>query len=196
MPPLVVHGYRNAGAAGATFLNCHAPGQGFAGYLRALRDGRGHEFDQQPPPADGGRPPSEASVAGDATVVARPGVRVALLADAEAIALAEVAIGPGIPSPPAHVHRRHAESAYVLEGELAVTAGDRLLRAEAGTWLTVPAGVRHAFAPSGTKRVRFLTLHTPGSGFGGFVRALRDAGADADLELAADRAGHDRERAA
>ena len=39
------------------FLNFHAPGCGFADYLR----GRG-DFDQHPPPADGGRPASDALV--------------------------------------------------------------------------------------------------------------------------------------
>jgi quercetin dioxygenase-like cupin family protein len=51
IPPLVVHGYRNASDAEARFLNLHAPGSGFAAYLRALRDGRRHTFDQEPPVA-------------------------------------------------------------------------------------------------------------------------------------------------
>jgi mannose-6-phosphate isomerase-like protein (cupin superfamily) len=70
VPPLVVHAYRNAGDADVVFLNVHAPGSGFATYLRALRDGAPHEFDQHPPPDDGGRPASDASV-----VPGSPGVR-------------------------------------------------------------------------------------------------------------------------
>jgi mannose-6-phosphate isomerase-like protein (cupin superfamily) len=62
VPPLVVHAYRNASDADVVFLNVHAPGSGFAAYLRALRDGAPQDFDQHPPPADGGRPGSEASV--------------------------------------------------------------------------------------------------------------------------------------
>jgi mannose-6-phosphate isomerase-like protein (cupin superfamily) len=62
VPPLVVHAYRNASDADVVFLNVHAPGSGFATYLRALRDGGPHEFDQHPPPDEGGRPASEASV--------------------------------------------------------------------------------------------------------------------------------------
>jgi quercetin dioxygenase-like cupin family protein len=68
VPPLVVHAYRNGSDADVVFLNVHAPGSGFAAYLRALRDGTPHEFDQHPPPADGGRPAS------DAIVVPSPGV--------------------------------------------------------------------------------------------------------------------------
>jgi hypothetical protein len=44
------------------YLNLHAPGFGFADYLRALRDGRPTSFDQEPPPADGIRPTSEAII--------------------------------------------------------------------------------------------------------------------------------------
>ena len=71
VPPLVVHAYRNAGDADLVFLNVHAPGSGFAPYLRALRDGAPHDFDQHPPPEDGGRPASEARVVADASF---PGV--------------------------------------------------------------------------------------------------------------------------
>jgi quercetin dioxygenase-like cupin family protein len=62
VPPLVVHAYRNDSDADVVFLNVHAPGTGFAPYLRALRDGTPHEFDQHPAPEDGGRPASDASV--------------------------------------------------------------------------------------------------------------------------------------
>jgi quercetin dioxygenase-like cupin family protein len=62
VPPLVVHAYRNAADAEVVFVNVHAPGSGFAAYLRALRDGGPHDFDQHPPPADGGRPASDATV--------------------------------------------------------------------------------------------------------------------------------------
>ncbi len=56
VPPLVVHGFRNASDAELRYLNFHAPGTGFADYMRALRDGRTLSYDQEPPPADGGRP--------------------------------------------------------------------------------------------------------------------------------------------
>src|SRR3954453_13772846 len=53
VPPLVVHGFRNASDADVRYLNFHAPGEGFADYLRALRDGREFSYDQYPPPAGG-----------------------------------------------------------------------------------------------------------------------------------------------
>ncbi len=130
VPPLVVHGFRNGSDAELRYLNLHAPGLGFADYLRAARDGRALPYDQEPPPADGGRPATEAVVGGDEPLADR----VLLLADVEEIGISEVRGDPG-PAPP-HLHRRHAESFYVLEGELALTAGDRELRVQAGSWAT------------------------------------------------------------
>jgi len=153
VPPLVIHGFRNASDAEIRYLNFHAPGQAFVDYLRALRDGRSLSYDQEPPPADGGRPATEAVVGGDGPV----------LVDIEEIGIADVRGDPD-EAPPPHVHRRHVESFYVLEGELAFVAGDRELRAGAGSWLQLPPGVPHTFSIS--EPARFLDLHTPSCGLG------------------------------
>ena len=57
-PPLLVHGFRNAGDGELRYLNFHAPSAGFADYLR----GRNPDFDQWDPPEDGGLPVTEAIV--------------------------------------------------------------------------------------------------------------------------------------
>ena len=114
VPPLVVHGYRNASAAEVRFLNFHAPGTRFAGYLRALRDGRPHDFDQEPPPADGGRPVAD-------VYVGAAGVSF------DVISLAE--LDRAAPDEPQWL--------YVLAGELEV--GGR--RAGAGSWVSAPQAV-------------------------------------------------------
>jgi quercetin dioxygenase-like cupin family protein len=58
-PPLVVHGFRNASPTEELrYLNFHAPGGGFADYLRGATPG----FDSEDPPADGGRPVTEARI--------------------------------------------------------------------------------------------------------------------------------------
>jgi quercetin dioxygenase-like cupin family protein len=160
VPPLVVHGFRNDGDGELRYLNLHAPGVGFAGYLRAMRDGRRLAYDQEPPPADGGRPISEAVIGGAG--VGAGGVTV--LADVEAIGVAEARREPGGEPPPPHVHASHVESFFVLDGELALTAGDRELRAPAGSWAQVPPGVAHTVVASGP--VRFLNLHAPSYGLG------------------------------
>jgi quercetin dioxygenase-like cupin family protein len=182
VPPLVVHGFRNGYDAELRYLNFHAPGVGFADYMRAMRDGRTLSYDQEPPPADGTRPATDAVIGADGF---RAG-RMVLLADVEAIAIAEASREPGDPPSPPHVHRRHAESLYVLEGELLLTAGDRELRAAAGSWLQLPAGVPHRVASAAP--TRYLELHSPSCGFGAFLRALGEAG---DETLAAQRAGFD-----
>jgi mannose-6-phosphate isomerase-like protein (cupin superfamily) len=89
VPPLVVHGFRNASDAELRYVNFHAPGVGFADYLRAMRDGRTVSFDQHPPPPDGGRPRTEAVVGGEGSMSERPGQRVALLADVDEIGVSE-----------------------------------------------------------------------------------------------------------
>jgi quercetin dioxygenase-like cupin family protein len=139
IPPLVVHGFRNGSDAELRYLNFHAPGEGFADYMRGLSD-----FDQDEPPADGGRPHSEAAI----------GDRI----DVEEIGIAERSEAVAT-----HVHRSHVQSFYVLEGELALSVGDRELRAAAGTWVQVPAGVPHAV---GDGAARYLDIHTPGYGLG------------------------------
>jgi mannose-6-phosphate isomerase-like protein (cupin superfamily) len=138
VPPMVVHGFRNASDADVRYLNFHAPGCGFADYMRGLRDKRRVAFDQHEPPADGGRPVSETQI-GDR-------------ADVEAISVVERRDSAGL-----HVHRDAVESLYVLEGAIDITVRDRELRAEAGTCVQVPAGFEHAVAADG----RYLSIHTP-----------------------------------
>jgi mannose-6-phosphate isomerase-like protein (cupin superfamily) len=143
VPPLVVHGFRNASDADVRYLNFHVPGCGFADYMRGLRDKRRVAFDQHEPPADGGRSPGEAQVADRAAV--------------EAISVVE-----RTDSETAHVHERAVESLYVLEGAVDITVRDRELRAEPGTWVQVPPGFEHAVLADG----RYLSIHTPNEGSG------------------------------
>jgi mannose-6-phosphate isomerase-like protein (cupin superfamily) len=206
VPPLVIHGFRNASDADVRYINLHAPGMDFANYLRAMRDRRPYSYDQHPPPEDGGRPLSEATV-GDVSFVAdRPSLRVALLADSEEIGISEAWSDPGGPPAPLHVHPRHVETFYVLAGEMAFTVGPggtsrfpqtpstgphartggyaagRELHAVAGSWVQIPAGVPHMFAFPGSEPVRFLNLHTPSCGYAAFLRGLHEARTDEDLE--------------
>jgi mannose-6-phosphate isomerase-like protein (cupin superfamily) len=130
VPPLVVHGFRNAGETELRYLNFHAPGVGFADYMRGLRDGRTVVYDQEDPPEDGGRPISEASVSDRVEI--------------DAITIAEV------------TGSHEADGArfyYALEGELVVTAGRRKLRGAPGAWLEVPEA--HTAAAT-----RYLAIRT------------------------------------
>jgi mannose-6-phosphate isomerase-like protein (cupin superfamily) len=130
VPPLVVHGFRNAGDEELRYLNLHAPGVGFADYMRGLRDGSRVPFDQEPPPVDGVRPATDASIG-------EP------VADTEDIAITELR-GDRRPQVDAVV-----QFFFVLDGELTLTAGDHELVAPAGSWLQVPPGVPHAVSSTG-----------------------------------------------
>jgi quercetin dioxygenase-like cupin family protein len=172
VPPLVVHGFRNGTDAELRYLNLHAPGMGFAGYLRALREGRPLAYDQEPPPDDGGRPMADAVVGAAEDLPAAPGRRVRLLADAEAVAVAETWTAADATPTPLHVHRHHLEAVYVLEGELRVAGAEgHELRAAAGAWVQVAPGTPHGLLPGGPGPVRLLEVHAPGAGFGAFLRA-------------------------
>ena len=160
--PLVVHGFRNASDADVRYLNLHAPGRGFADYMRAMRDRRECSYDQHPPPPDGGRPPADAVFAQDGPEADESGMRAVLLADVEEITVARVELEPGA-SPPPHAPGRTTWF-YVLAGELAITVGDRTVRAARGAWAQIPAGVAHGLSTAGPEPTSFLALHAAGAG--------------------------------
>jgi quercetin dioxygenase-like cupin family protein len=115
IPRLVVHGFDNGGDAEVRYLNFHAPGEGFADYMRGLSD-----FDQDEPPEDGGRPVSEVTIG-------------------DGIDTDEITIAHREGSSEARADG-HVVSLYVLEGELAVDD----VRAIEGTWLQLAAGESHS----------------------------------------------------
>jgi quercetin dioxygenase-like cupin family protein len=119
VPPLVVHGFRNAGDEEVRYLNFHAPGTGFADYMRGLREGQKVAFDQEDPPEEGVRPASEAAI----------GERV----DVDAITIDVLAQPQEVETPALRAY-------YVLEGELVVGGVPALT----GTWVQVPGGVAHS----------------------------------------------------
>ncbi|HET8754540.1 MAG TPA: cupin domain-containing protein [Solirubrobacteraceae bacterium] len=136
VPPLVVHGFRNGSDAEMRYLNFHAPGVGFADYMRGIRDGRPLSYDQEPPPDSGTRPPSEAAIS-------PPPVKVDAIAIAE---VSDVALGAS----PA------LESYYVLEGVAEFVVDGEPLTAEAGSWVQIPPGVEHAASGA-----RLLSVRAP-----------------------------------
>jgi quercetin dioxygenase-like cupin family protein len=186
VPPLVVHGFRNGSDAQVRYLNLHAPGRGFADFMRGLRDGRPLVYDQEPPPADGALPTTEAVVVAAGARTDLQG-KLALLTEIDEIAICEARTEPGDRAP-THMHRRHVESLYVLEGELVLVSEDRELRVGAGSWAQLPRGITHAIGAGGGEPARFLSIHTPSCGLGDFLRELSAAVPE---ELAAARAGFD-----
>jgi mannose-6-phosphate isomerase-like protein (cupin superfamily) len=152
VPPLVVHGFRNAGDGELRYLNFHAPGTGFIDYMRGRRDGRPVPFDQEDPPADRSRPTATATIGGAQVLADSSGLRVVRLADYDEIRITEAWSESGDVSPPP-AGDGHAEWFYVLEGELVIDGE----RAPAGSWVHTPA----RSSLRGSAPVRFLHVQAP-----------------------------------
>jgi quercetin dioxygenase-like cupin family protein len=95
---------------------------------------------------------------------------VTLLVDVEQLVAVDVRGAPGWGKTPAHVHVRHGEALYVLEGELELRLDDRAQWVDPDTWAFVPPGVVHTVEVSGDAPARYLVFHIPGSGYGDYVR--------------------------
>jgi mannose-6-phosphate isomerase-like protein (cupin superfamily) len=63
VPPDVPHAFVNRETPDAVFLNVHTPDEGFAAYMRDLRDGRPASFDSLDLPVDGTAPAADAVIA-------------------------------------------------------------------------------------------------------------------------------------
>jgi quercetin dioxygenase-like cupin family protein len=96
--------------------------------------------------------------------------RIVLKADFEQLCITESRFDRARPGAGPHVHRQHADSFYVLEGELAVLVQDEEHLVGPGSCVCAPAGVVHGFRS--TSPARFLNFHTPDAGFAGNLRAL------------------------
>jgi uncharacterized cupin superfamily protein len=60
-----------------------------------------------------------------------------------------------------HLHTKIEEQFYILEGEMELRAGDRIIVGRPGTFVTAPAGTPHAFANRGDAPARMLLICTP-----------------------------------
>ena len=167
-PPNVVHTFANESDARAVYLNFHAPNGGFADFLRAMRDEREFEWDSWDPPADGGRPVSDAVVclAGDGERFERGDRRITILADTPELSLLEMDVTPGWEGVDPHSHDDHLDGFFVLDGEIEFLAG----HASDGAVMAAPPGTVHGLhRPAGDARL--LNFHAPDAGFAGRIRA-------------------------
>jgi mannose-6-phosphate isomerase-like protein (cupin superfamily) len=116
-------------------------------------------------------PPGGGEVIGDA-----PDRRVEILSDDPAINATLSRFGPGRAGADLHVHLRHSDLFYVLEGELTVRLGveDRAVTVPAGSVAMVPPGVVHGFRNASEAELRYLNFHAPGQRFTDYMRGLRD----------------------
>ena len=68
----------------------------------------------------------------------------------------------GDSGPGPHSHEHNVELFYVIEGTMSLLAGGTWLDAPRGSFLRIPAGVRHDFENRGTKRAGVLNVFLPG----------------------------------
>src|SRR5580700_5284755 len=70
-------------------------------------------------------------------------------------ALWEAVVPPG-GGPPPHVHSREEEGFYILEGEITLQVGDKLLVVTAGTFANMPVGTLHSFKNESSRSAKML----------------------------------------
>lgn len=70
-------------------------------------------------------------------------------------------IPAGSPGPLPHLHRDHEETFYVLEGELTVRVGDRIIKAPVGSFVVIPRGVVHQPSNPTKEPTRVLLIFSP-----------------------------------
>jgi mannose-6-phosphate isomerase-like protein (cupin superfamily) len=114
---------------------------------------------------------------------------VVIKAEHELLDLTEARYAPGEQGPAPHVHRRHADAFYVLEGELVFRLGPdgERLQAPAGTLVLVPENVIHSFANEGDADAHYLNAHAPSMGFADSLRVRRSSTRSTRLLTAVDR---------
>lgn len=168
-PPNVVHTFRNGSEATVVFLNIHAPNMRFAEMLRAARDGRDEdagEFDQFEPPADRGRPLSDAAFRGpgEGETIAIGESSAVLKAEGSDVggffSLTETTLAPGFQGPALDRDGALLNGFYVLEGTLSLLLGDEELEAGRGAFALAPAG-KATLANRSAQEVRVLNLSAP-----------------------------------
>jgi mannose-6-phosphate isomerase-like protein (cupin superfamily) len=168
IPPGVIHGFDNDGPREARFLNFHAPGCGFAHYLRTQEP-----FDSFDPPDDGGRPAAEVIVTppGDGESFQREDRVITILADVPELSVFRLEVQPEWPGIRTHRHDDQVDAFFVLEGEPEIVLGDEIVPVRAGSFYAAPPGTHHGVRqPAGP--IVFLNVHGPDAGFAESIRRL------------------------
>ena len=93
---------------------------------------------------------------------------------------------PGAP----HYHRNHADSFFVLEGQLQFQIEGKKINAPTGSLIVAPRGAIHGFPIATTDRATFINPHTPG-GFERYLRELTALRSTGETPTATFYEGHD-----
>ncbi len=125
----------------------------------------------------GSEPPAVFLAAEGEIVLDGPGRTIRALCEHELIDVTWSRYAAGERGPEPHIHRRHVDAFFVIEGELEFDVGPELaaVRAPAGTFVLVPPLVVHTFANKSTAAATWLNFHAPSTGFLAYVRGDIDA---------------------
>jgi mannose-6-phosphate isomerase-like protein (cupin superfamily) len=106
-----------------------------------------------------------------------------------AFGLTEQPLEPRALAGPLHVHANEIGFFYVLDGQIGVQVGERVVEAGPRSTVSVPAGLRHTFWNRGTVPARVLEFFAPG-GFERWFEELAGLIADgnADIDVIAESA--------
>jgi quercetin dioxygenase-like cupin family protein len=106
------------------------------------------------------------------TVTDRPERTLRILAELEQVIVTWFRYEPGQMGPDPHVHRRHTDAFYVLEGEVEFELGPELemVTGLPGTLAAAPPNVVHTFRNASDTTAIFLNFHAPSMGFGDHIR--------------------------
>jgi quercetin dioxygenase-like cupin family protein len=117
------------------------------------------------------------------TITERAERTVRILADWEELTLSWFRYEPGEEGPDPHIHRKHTDAFFVLEGEFEFGLGPNVEKVPgpAGTLAAAPPNVVHTFRNVSDATATLLNIHAPSMGFGDRLRARRD-GRDEDAE--------------
>jgi mannose-6-phosphate isomerase-like protein (cupin superfamily) len=78
------------------------------------------------------------------------------------LGMAVLSLAPGLDGPPQHVHRRHAETFFVIAGTVHFISGTEEFTAGAGSLVTAPIGTPHTFGnPDPDEAATILFTTTP-----------------------------------
>ncbi|MFD8415592.1 cupin domain-containing protein [Streptomyces sp. NPDC059650] len=106
------------------------------------------------------------------TITDGPGSTITLLTDTAELTCNTAAFEEGAAGAPVHFHTKATEFFHVLSGRLDVLVGDEVKTLTAGDFLSVPPGVKHAFAPHRGHTAEVFVGFTPGMGRFDYYRLL------------------------
>jgi len=86
----------------------------------------------------------------------------------------DLAIGvtpPNVPGPPPHHHETYDEIFLVLEGEMAFTVAEKVIKTHPGAMVDIPKNTIHTFSNIGNKPCKWFNVHSP-KGFSTFFETF------------------------